>query len=313
MPSAIVYLAFPGAPLLAVIGVVLSWLFRRPHLYDMHSSLPQQLSNFSFSRSRVLKAVFQGLERLFIRQSRVVIVICPQLADTVKMVDPAADPVLIENAPGSGDSPVAGEGARIRTEFGLNDSTPLVVYTGTFEAYQGLDLLFEAAARVNAERQDVRFLLAGGHPEQVAKARDLARRAGVEAVTIFAGERPAEEISLFLDAADVLVSPRSTGTNTPLKIYQYLRAGRPIVATRLLTHTQVLDDTVSILTDPTPTGMAAGIVRALADPAAARELGRRAHELAETKYSYEAYLGKTRLAMSRMGAAPAPAVSESAR
>jgi glycosyltransferase involved in cell wall biosynthesis len=221
--------------------------------------------------------------------------------------------VLIENAPGSGDSPVAGEGARIRTEFGLNDSTPLVVYTGTFEAYQGLDLLFEAAARVNAERQDVRFLLAGGHPEQVAKARDLARRAGVEAVTIFAGERPAEEIPLFLDAADVLVSPRSTGTNTPLKIYQYLRAGRPIVATRLLTHTQVLDDTVSILTDPTPTGMAAGIVRALADPAAARELGRRAHELAETKYSYEAYLGKTRLAMSRMGAAPAPAVSGSAR
>ena len=297
----------------AAIGVVLSWLFRRPHLYDMHSSLPQQLSNFSFSRSRVLKAIFRGLERLFIRQSRVVIVICPQLADTVKMVDPAADPVLIENAPGSGDSPVAGEGARIRTEFGLNGSTPLVVYTGTFEAYQGLELLFEAAARVNAERQDVRFLLAGGHPEQVAKARDLARRAGVEAVTIFAGERPAEEIPLFLDAADVLVSPRSTGTNTPLKIYQYLRAGRPIVATRLLTHTQVLDDTVSILTDPTPTGMAAGIVRALADPAAARELGRRAHELAETKYSYEAYLGKTRLAMSRMGAAPAPAVSGSAR
>ena len=40
---------------------------------------------------------------------------------------------------------------------------------------------------------------------------------------------------------DVLVSPRSRGTNTPLKIYQYLRSGKPIVATRLLTHTQVLE------------------------------------------------------------------------
>ena len=60
-------------------------------------------------------------------------------------------------------------------------------------------------------------------------------------MTIFAGERPADEIPAYLLAADVLVSPRSRGTNTPLKIYQYLRSGKPIVATRLLTHTQVLE------------------------------------------------------------------------
>jgi glycosyltransferase involved in cell wall biosynthesis len=297
----------------AAIGVLLAWLFRRPHLYDMHSSLPQQLSNFSFSRSRVLKLIFQGFERWVIRQSRVVIVICPQLADTVKEVDPSADPVLIENAPGSGDTPVAGQGEKIRGEFNLDSKTPLVIYTGTFEAYQGLDLLFRAAALVAARRPDVRFLLAGGRREQVDKAREQAREAGAGAVTIFTGERPAEEIPLFLDAADVLVSPRSTGTNTPLKIYQYLRAGRPIVATRLLTHTQVLDDTVSILTEPTPDGMAAGILQAISDPAAAVELGRRAHELAETKYSYEAYLGKTRVAMSRMGAGPVAATVEGVR
>lgn len=297
----------------AAIGIVLSWLFRKPHLYDMHSSLPQQLSNFSFSRSRVLKAVFEFFERLVVKRSRVVIVICPQLADTVKAIDPAIEPVLIENAPGSGDVPVAGAGAKIRAEFGLAASTPLVLYTGTFEAYQGLDLLFESAAQVTASRPDARFLLAGGRPEQVEKARAQARRAGVEPVTIFAGERPADEIPLFLDAADVLVSPRSTGTNTPLKIYQYLRAGRPIVATRLLTHTQVLDDSVSILTEPTPAGLASGILRAIADPESSRELGRRAHELAETKYSYDAYLAKTRVAISRMAGAAEPAPVGSAR
>src|SRR5207237_10041280 len=94
--------------------------------------------------------------------------------------------------------------------------------------------------------------------------------------TIFAGQRPAEEIPAFLDAADVLVSPRSLGTNTPLKIYQYLRSGRAIVATRLLTHTQVLKDDVAILTEATAEGLARGLVAALADPDHPRAIGGRA-------------------------------------
>ena len=298
----------------AAIGILLARFTRRPHLYDMHSSLPQQLENFSFSRSRVLKSLFSWLERRVILRSRVIIVICPHLAETVRGISPSAEPILIENAPGSGDSPSAGSGARIRSEFGLAANTPLVVYTGTFEAYQGLALLFSAAARVKQVRPDVRFLLAGGHPDQVAAARVLAREAGVEAETIFAGERPAREIPLFLDAADVLVSPRSTGTNTPLKIYQYLRAGRPIVATRLLTHTQVLSDEVAVLTEPTPAGLAAGLLEAITNEAHAALVGRSARELAERKYSYAAYVERTRQAVSALEdaepvAAPAGGVS----
>ncbi len=244
-----------------------------PHLYDMHSSLPQQLSNFAFSRSRTARgAPSRGWSGFVIRRSRVVIVICPHLEETVRGIDPVVPTVLIENAPGSGDTPVEGSGARSASErSGFGGRTPVVLYTGTFEAYQGLDLLFAAAAQVKAERPDVRFVLAGGRPDQVAAARRDAARAGVADVVMFAGQRPAEEIPAYLDAADVLVSPRSTGTNTPLKIYQYLRSGRPIVATRLLTHTQVLDDGVAILTDAgRAEGFAAGILAAIDDPENAR-------------------------------------------
>ena len=181
--------------------------------------------------------------------------------------------MLIENAPGSGDTPIAGSGARIRAELGLSAEAPVVLYTGTFEVYQGLDLLFDAARQVIERRPDARFVLAGGRPDQIAAARAQAERAGLGDAVVFAGQRPFEEIPLFLDAADVLVSPRSTGTNTPLKIYQYLRAGRPIVATRLLTHTQVLNDDVAILTAATPEGFAAGILVALSDPQRARAVG----------------------------------------
>lgn len=296
-----------------LIGVLLAKVLGVPHLYDMHSSLPQQLSNFAFSGSRLIKGTFQQIERLMIRWSRVVIVICPALQDTVGEVDPRARAILIENAPGSGEAvPTAEQAAAVRALHGLAAETPMILYTGTFEAYQGLDLLFAAMAIVVKQRPDARLVLAGGKPAQVQHARQQASAAGIGAATILVGERPASEIPAFLLAADILVSPRSRGTNTPLKLYQYLRSGRVIVATRLRTHTQVLADDTAILTPPTAEGFAAGILGALADPARAAAIGQRAQHLADTKYSYEAYLEKTRQACAALGlpsaAAPQPDV-----
>ncbi len=296
----------------AAIGVVLAALLGVPHLYDMHSSLPQQLTNFKFSRSRMLRWCFERFERVAVGRSRVVIVICPELERLVKELRPAQDPVLIENAPGAGDVAPGGDRPTIRARYGLDLRTPVILYTGTFEAYQGLDLLFAAMKDVLRTRPDARLLLAGGRPAQVEQARREAEALGLGQAVIFAGERPADEIPALLDAADVLVSPRSRGTNTPLKIYQYLRSGRVIVATRLLTHTQVLDDSVSILTPATAEGFAAGILRALDHPDETARLGAAAATLAATKYSYEAYLARTREAVGRLGLAAPAAVSGSA-
>ena len=283
----------------AAIGVVIAAALRIPHLYDMHSSLPQQLENFAFSRSSLLRWMFQRLERLAIQRSRVTIVICPHLEETARKVVPGAHTVLIENAPGSGDQPVEGSGQAVRAALNLDTTTPMVLYTGTFEAYQGLDLLFSSAAIVQRTRGDVRFVLAGGKPDQIARAKAQAAASGAEGV-IFAGELPADAIPAYLDAADVLVSPRSSGTNTPLKIYQYLRSGRVIVATRLLTHTQVLSDEVAILTAPSAEAFARGILTAIDDPLSARRIGDAAKRLADTRYTYNAYLERTKEACAAL-------------
>ncbi len=291
------------------IGVLLAALLRIPHLYDMHSSLPQQLTNFAFSRSLVVRRVFLAIERLMIQRSRVVIVICPALEETVRTIDPRAQTVLIENAPGSAEDRASpAQASALRRALALDDKAPIVLYAGTFEAYQGLDLLFDAMALVHVAHPDARLVLAGGKPEQVSRAREQARAAGIDRVTVFAGERPPSEIPAYLLAADVLVSPRSRGTNTPLKIYQYLRSGKPIVATRLLTHTQVLSDLTAILTGASAREFAEGILAALNDPNRAAQLGKAAGELAETKYSYQAYLERTRQACAALMPTPPIAV-----
>jgi glycosyltransferase involved in cell wall biosynthesis len=292
------------------IGLVLARLLRVPHLYDMHSSLPEQLSNFKFSRSRVLVGAFRALERLMVSRSASVIVICRHLEEVARAVAPAAHVVLIENAPGSGDTDAAPALDDARAAAGVGAEAPMVLYTGTFEAYQGLDLLFAAMRTVLAGSPDARLVMAGGHEDQIERARRDAEAQGVGAATIFLGERPAEEIPAYLESADVLVSPRSRGKNTPLKIYQYLRSGKPIVATNLLTHTQVLDASVAELTDPTAVAFGTGILRVLHDRDHAVALGRAARALADTRYTYDAYVARTRAALQpiadRASAAEAP-------
>jgi len=292
-----------------VLGVLLARWLGVPHLYDMHSSLPQQVTNFAYASGGWLAKVLGWSERLMIRRSQAVIVICPDLEETVRAVDRAVPVVLIENAPGSGQAPERGSGAAVRQALGLSVDTPVVLYTGTFEAYQGLDLLFDAMKLVAGRRDDVRLVLVGGEAAQVERAKARVAALGLGSAVIFTGQRPADEVPSYLDAATLLVSPRSTGTNTPLKIYQYLRSGRPIVATRLRTHTQVLSDDTAFLAEPTPEGFAGAVLEALGDPSRAAAVGDAARALADRKYTDEAFIAKTARAVSYLassGSRPAP-------
>ncbi len=278
-----------------LMGVLFSRLFKIPTIYDMHSSLPEQLENFRFSNSGLLRWIFTILEGWTIKGSKGVIVICPHLQEVVARLDAKRPCFLIENSPlaESGKTVDEGEALALRQTLGFEKDVVLL-YTGTFEVYQGLDLLFEAVGQVVKHESRVRLLMVGGHPDQVRETEELARRWGLEGKVHFTGQRPPEEMALYLAAGDILVSPRSTGKNTPLKIYSYLRAGKPIVATRLLTHTQVLDDDVAELTAPEPAAFAEGIQRLIDDPRRAEKLGVKARQRAEESYSYERYLERTR-------------------
>ena len=117
--------------------------------------------------------------------------------------------------------------------------------------------------------------MVGGEPAQVDAARARAREPGAADVMVFTGQQPASEIPGFVQACDLLVSPRIRGTNTPLKIYSYLRSGKPIVATNLLTHTQVLTPEIAALVDAGAGAVCGGDARRCSTtPTSARGAGR---------------------------------------
>jgi glycosyltransferase involved in cell wall biosynthesis len=280
------------------------WLARRlgiPHLYDMHSSLPQQLTNFRFANSRLLKRAFEVMEDRTVFGSDVVVTICQDLQDHVTTMGAGERAVLIENVMGGDvEEPPQVTPAALRGRWGIPPESPLVLYTGTFEPYQGLDLLLDAMGRAARDEPAVRLLVVGGRPEQVEEARARAGAAGAPAV--FTGYQPARDIPAYVAAADILASPRISGTNTPLKIYSYLRSGRPIVATDLLTHTQVLDSGTALLARPKPEAFADAIVRLIRDPGLRARLAAAAADLAKRRYSRDAYVARTRQVCERLAA-----------
>jgi glycosyltransferase involved in cell wall biosynthesis len=117
---------------------------------------------------------------------------------------------------------------------------------------------------------------------------------------VFTGQQAAREIPSFVQACDVLVSPRIRGTNTPLKIYSYLRSGRPILATNLLTHTQVLTPDIAVLVAPEPEPFAEALAALLDNPAARAAQAARARAVADEKYSRAAYVRRTAQAYARL-------------
>ena len=292
------------------MGLVGVWLARWlgiPHLYDMHSSLPQQLSNFTYSQSGILRRIFTWAEGQMVSRSQVVITICQELQDTVTGMGAGERALLIENVMGGDvEERPSRTPSEIRAGCAIAPDAPLALYTGTFEAYQGVDLLIEASGIVAKRRPDARVLVVGGEPAQVDAARARAAAVGAADVMVFTGQQPAKEIPGFVAAADLLVSPRIRGTNTPLKIYSYLRSGKPIVATKLLTHTQVLTPSVARLVEPRSEPLAAAMLDLIEHPEERARLAVAAQALAAERYSRESYLRRTAQAYERLGAPQAP-------
>jgi glycosyltransferase involved in cell wall biosynthesis len=263
--------------------------FGVPLVMDVDSSIPDQLRYSGFATRGPLLRLAEALEGYALRHSAAAITVCASLTEGVKARAPGLpvfqveDPPLVE--PGAAPAPEAVEALRRELTLG---PWPVVLYSGNFEPYQGVELLLEALAHV----PQVQLLLMGGGPRDVVRMKAEARARGIGERTIFSGQRPPSELPLFLALADVLVSPRAKGRNTPFKIFTYIASGKPLVATRIPTHTQLLDDSTAFLVEPTPRALAAGLQAALDRPDEAAARARAALDLVRREYSVERYREK---------------------
>jgi len=269
----------------AFIAEILRRRFGLPYVYDMDSLLSMQMLE-RFPRLGPLSGLMRWAEALPVRRAVGVVPMCDALAREalrhradgvvvvrdISLIEPTADQE---------------QGERLRERDDVRGA--LVMYIGNLEAYQGIGLLLEAFARACERGPEATLVIIGGSDAHIDRYRAEAARLGVAGRVVFTGPRPVSRLGWYAGQADVLVSPRVSGSNTPMKIYSYLGAGVALLATRLPTHTQVLDDSVAVLAEPQAPAFGDAMAELLAAPGRREVLAEAAARRARDSHSFESF------------------------
>jgi len=284
-----------------VIGVILAAITRSKLVFEKHSD-PSSYRNGPLRN--IIMWMYAHIERFTVRHADAVIGTGQGLVNQARAMGTGKPVHHIFDIPSS-LAEACGEKTRgIRRALKKRDAEVLITFVGSFAVYQGVDLMFEAIPDVLERHPEARFVIIGGSPEEIRQRRAWLAERGVRSgqwaepeevktgdqngrddVT-FVGKVPPDELPDYLSASDILLSPRLAGVNTPLKLLDYLKAGRAIVATDTESNRLILDTGTAVLVRAAPSAFADGISRLMNDENLRSGLGANGRKLIMEKYNF---------------------------
>lgn len=268
------------------IALFFKWLRFAPYLYDMDSSIADQVVE-KLPALKYFSPFFRWCESTAIRNATGTIAVCGSLLARAQSVGGGWSELLTDVSLLGAINP----DIDLRAELSLPREAKLAVYVGNLELYQGVDLLIESWSKIATHHPDWHLVIIGGTTHAVKRYSEKVQEAGVSRI-VLAGPRPVDELASYLGSADLLVSPRILGSNTPMKIYSYLHSGKAIIATDLPTHRQVLTREIAYLCSPDE--FSEGLSRVMGDDALRANLARSAFRFAEQNCTPRAFENRAR-------------------
>ena len=253
------------------------WASRKlgvPVVYEVRALWEDAAVDHGVTREGSVRyAASRALETFALRHVDCITTICEGLRDEIAKRGIARERItVIPNAVDANEFRQGGVAdEQLRATLGLGGKT-VVGFAGSFYAYEGLDLLIDAVARLAAGHPDLRVLLVGGGPqEENLKARASAR--GIPDRVVFAGRVPHAEIHRYYDLIDVLAYPRHrirlTDIVTPLKPLEAMAQGRVLIASDVGGHRELIRDRETGVLFPA--GDTAALAKAIATMLARRD------------------------------------------
>lgn len=273
-------------------------IFAVPYICDMDSCMSAQILD-KFPRLGFLQKSMRYLEKKAVSGSVGVMAVCNALADVATGYCPGKFTAVIEDISLLDNEQTGDED--LRKQLGVDDGI-VFMYVGNLETYQGIDLLLQSFALACTQKteKNLFLLFIGGSKDDLLSYRKQIKEQQLESKVFFCGPRPVSLLGFYLAQADILVSPRVQGGNTPMKIYSYLDSGVVVLATRLETHTQVLDDDISYLVDTNEESMVKGMITLAEDSTLRQQLAKAARQRVRTNYSLLAFQRKLKTFYQRL-------------
>lgn len=269
----------------AYIALLIKAFFKIPYVYDMDSSLAEQMVE-QIPLLEVVEPILRFFERIAVRHAAAVLPVCPTLAREIKPYARGRVMVLHDFSLLRENGPV--DLTDIAELNGNGHS--LMMYVGNLQRYQGIDLLLKSLAVAVKKSPELSLVIIGGGLVKIRKYRSMAEGLGIGSNVHLLGPKPLDHLSAYLDQADVVVSPRTKGSATPMKIYSYLDTGKPMLATRLPTHTQIVGPEEAMLADPNPDAFGKAMLRLAGDRKLRIRIGRNGKRLVNRQFPYSAFL-----------------------
>lgn len=276
------YAVIHGVEDCGLLALILGRLCGAKVVFEKHSDAK------SYKKNIVIRT-YAAVERFVMRHVDAVIGTGPGLVAQVAELAPQTPGYVISDIPSSLAEPNAEGIAKALTEMAVSDDEVLATYVGSFAIYQGIELLFKSMPLALARFEKLRFIIIGGSDEEIAHWTVWLTERGCAGRVSFLGKRDPEVLPCYLAASDLLLSPRIAGVNTPLKLLDYLKVSRAIVATDHPANRLILDETTAILTPINAEAFADGVVQLAQAPDLRKRIGSNGRQRVDEQYNFTVF------------------------
>jgi len=220
---------------------IISYLTRKPFVAFIISTLEDELLKWNISNNRTIYRIFKSIDTFANKQYYKLIFQRKELLDEyLKRGLKPQKAFLIKQSIAIPEESVTN---LHHTSEGFS-----LLYTGTFVKVQNIDLILSAALYLINE--DLKIILIGGSEKDREKLETRIHSMKIQNIVKVVPRVSPQELKRYIDNADVLLSARTFGYDTPIKIFYYLSYGKCILATDCPIHTGVLNNDISVLFEP---------------------------------------------------------------
>jgi len=283
------YLVIHGIEEAGMIAVLLSRFAACKSIFEKHSDPSSYKKGFL---KNILLSGYAFVERMTVKRVDAVICTGAGLAKQVDDMKTSTRAFHIFDIPSSLVEPDPARVAQVRAELQQRPNEILLTFVGSFAIYQGVDLLIESIPEVVKSCPQARFIIIGGTEKKIEERKQILQQQNVLDAVSFIGMVAPDTLPDYLSASDILLSPRISGVNTPLKLLDYLKAGRSIMATDVKANRLILNEKLATLAAPTPKDMAEKMISLIEEKDMRETMGREGRKLYESTYNFHNYTEK---------------------